>query len=285
MDLIQAIVLGIVQGLTEFLPISSTAHLRIVPSLLGWNDPGAAFTASIQLGTLLAVLIYFRRDLWAALVGWLKSFRGGEAAKTTDAKLGWAIVIGSIPIGVLGLLFQKRIEGSLRSLYVIAGALIVMGILMWIADRVPDRMKSLDQTSVGAGIWVGFWQAIALIPGASRSGSTITGALFWGMDRETAARFSFMLSVPAILAAALYSFKQHAQELLHDMLVPMLVANLFSFITGYAAIAFLIKFLQTKGPTVFVVYRVALGVLLLVLLSRGILTPMVGIPEAVGTGN
>lgn len=285
MELVQAVVLGIIQGLTEFLPISSTAHLRIVPSLLGWPDPGAAFTATIQLGTLLAVLIYFRRELGRAFMAWIRSFKGGDASKTPDAKLGWAIVIGTIPIGVCGLLFQKSIENSLRSLYVIAASLIVMGLLMLVADRVKDRKKGLSQTSPADGLWVGLWQALALIPGASRSGSTITGALFGGMDRETAARFSFLLSVPAVFIAAVFSLKTHAKELLGSGLVPVVVANLFSFAVGYASIAFLLKILQSKGPIVFVIYRVALGVLLLVLLARGVLTPMAGIPVPAVSGN
>lgn len=280
MDLIQAVVLGIVQGFTEFLPISSTAHVRVVPSLLGWDDPGAAFTAAIQLGSLLAILIYFRRELGGAFLGWAKSLRGGDAARTPEARLGWAIVVGTIPIGVFGLMFQDEIEGSLRSLYVIAFALIGMGVLMMVGDTRPDTKFKLEDTSWRDGLWVGLWQAIALIPGASRSGSTITGALFAGMDRPTAARFSFLLSVPAIFLAGVFSIKAHATELLRGGLMPLLVANALSFVTGYIAIAFLIRYLQSRGPLLFVAYRILLGALLLVLLRMGYLDPLAGLPEA-----
>ena len=277
MDLIQAIVLGIVQGLTEFLPISSTAHLRIVPSLLGWNDPGAAFTASIQLGTLIAIVAYFARDLYVALRGWLGSFRGGEAARTPEAKMGWAIVVGTIPIGICGFVFKDAIEGSLRSLNVIAFSLIGMGVLMLVADSIGSKRRGTDRVTPKDGLWVGLWEAAALIPGASRSGSTITGALFAGFDRAAAARFSFLLSVPAILIAGVFSIAEHRKELLGDNFVPMLVANLFSFVFGYLSIAFLIRFLQRHGIRAFVLYRVVLGVIVLYLLWTGILTPMTGI--------
>lgn len=277
MDLIQAIVLGIVQGLTEFLPISSTAHLRIVPSLLGWNDPGAAFTASIQLGTLVAIVAYFAKDLCVALRGWLGSFRGGEAARTPEAKMGWAIVVGTIPIGICGFVFKDAIEGSLRSLYVIAFSLIGMGALMLVADSIGAKRRGTDSVTPKDGLWVGLWEAAALIPGASRSGSTITGALFAGFDRAAAARFSFLLSVPAILIAGVFSIAEHRKELLGDNLVPMLVANLFSFVFGYLSIAFLIRFLQRRGIRAFVLYRVVLGVIVLYLLWTGLLAPMTGI--------
>lgn len=277
MDLIQAIVLGIVQGLTEFLPISSTAHLRIVPSLLGWNDPGAAFTASIQLGTLVAIVAYFAKDLYVALRGWLGSFRGGEAARTPEAKMGWAIVVGTIPIGICGFVFKDAIEGSLRSLYVIAFSLIGMGALMLVADSIGAKRRGTDSVTPKDGLWVGLWEAAALIPGASRSGSTITGALFAGFDRAAAARFSFLLSVPAILIAGVFSIAEHRKELLGDNLVPMLVANLFSFVFGYLSIAFLIRFLQRRGIRAFVLYRVVLGVIVLYLLWTGLLAPMTGI--------
>lgn len=277
MDLIQAIVLGIVQGLTEFLPISSTAHLRLVPSLFGWDDPGAAFTASIQLGTLAAIVAYFAKDLWVAFRAWLGSFRGGEAARTPQARMGWAIVVGTIPIGICGILFKDAIEGSLRSLYVISASLIGMGVLMLLAERFGAQRRGTGEVTVKDGLWVGLWQAIALIPGASRSGSTITGALIAGFDREAAARFSFLLSVPAILIAGVFSVVEHRKELLGENLLPMVMANVFSFIFGYVSIAFLIRFLQRHGIRVFVLYRVVIGLLLLYLLWTGALAPMTGI--------
>jgi undecaprenyl-diphosphatase len=280
--LIEAIVLGIVQGLTEFLPISSTAHIRIIPALMGWPDPGAAFTAAIQLGTLLAVLIYFRNDLARAFVGWTRGLRGGEAAQTPEARLGWAIAFGSIPIIVFGVLFKDAIETTLRSLYVICATLIGMGLLLWFAEKKGVQARGLDSVRPVEGLAVGLWQAVALIPGASRSGSTMTGALLAGFDRATAARFSFLLSVPSILAAGVYSLVQHRDALLDantGLLVPVLVANAAAFVSGYWAIAFLIRFLQTRSVGIFVIYRVALGLALLGLLAGGVLAPDAGLPR------
>ena len=276
MDLIQAIVLGIVQGLTEFLPISSTAHLRILPALLGWKDPGSAFTAVIQLGTLIAVLIYFREDLGKAIVGWFKGFKGGDEAKSIDAKMGWAIFIGTLPILVLALIFQKKIETQLRSLQIIGWSLIGMAILLFIAEQVGQRKKKLKDVMPQDGLRVGLWQCIALIPGASRSGSTITGGLFDGFDRATAARFSFLLSVPSVFAAAVFELVKYRHDFEGSLLVPSIVANVFSFIVGYWSIGFLIKFLQTKSVRVFVGYRLVLGILILALIQTGRLNPMAG---------
>jgi undecaprenyl-diphosphatase len=271
-DLIKAIVLGIVQGFTEWLPISSTAHLRLVPALLGWEDPGAAFTAAIQLGTMLAVLIYFGKDLWAILRGWLGSLAGRSQDRQSKA-LGWAIVVGTIPVIVCGLAFKDRIENDWRSLYVIATALIGMGLLLAFAEWKGAKRRNLDELTIRDGLWVGLWQAISLIPGSSRSGSCITGGLFAGMERGTAARFAFLLSVPSILAAGVYSLYKHRGELLGEQLTPMLVANVFSFAVGYATIAFLMRFLQKHPPTVFIVYRVALGLAILAMLQTGHLKP------------
>jgi len=273
LGVIEAILLGIVQGITEWLPISSTAHLRIVPALLGRPDPGAAFTATIQLGTLLAVLVYFGRDLIRIFVGWCRGLRGGEAARREEARLGWAIVVGTVPIVVCGMLFQHWIKNDLRSLYVIASSLIGMGLVMAVAERVGRRTKGLDRLGVAAGLWIGVWQAIALIPGASRSGSTISGGLFAGFDRETAARFSFLLSVPSVLAAGLKELKDEWTEIVGLHLTPVIVASLVSFVVGYGSIAFLMKYLQTRSTVVFVVYRVLLGVAILVLLQQGLLKP------------
>ena len=279
MGLIEAMVLGLVQGLTEFLPISSTAHLRIVPALVGWPDPGAAFTAVIQLGTLAAVLVYFRTDLCAAALAWWRSLRGGTNATSASSRLGWAIFVGTLPIVVCGLLFKASIENELRSLQVVAWSLIVMGLVMGIADRLAYAPRELDEVRTRDGWWVGIWQAIALIPGASRSGSTISGALFSRFDRASAARFSFLLSVPSVFAAGVYSVKEHAPEMRHD-LEPVLVATVVSFVVGYASIAFLLRYLQTRGLWPFVVYRLLLGVAILGLLSQGTLKPDTGLPPS-----
>lgn len=276
MELIQAIVLGIVQGLTEFLPISSTAHLRIVPALLGWKDPGAAFTAVIQLGTLLAVLIYFRRELASAFGGWLRGLRGGEAAKTPEARMGWAIFFGTIPIVLLGFALKHQIETKLRSLQVIGWSLIGMAVLLFIAERIGTRERKIKDVTVLDGVWVGLWQAVALIPGASRSGSTITGGLLKGFDRAAAAKFSFLLSFPSILAAGLYEMVKYRHDFAGPLLVPVIVANVCSFVVGYWSIGVLIRFLQQKSVTTFVIYRACLGILILALIQLGTLSPFAG---------
>ncbi|HSI74167.1 MAG TPA: undecaprenyl-diphosphate phosphatase, partial [Fimbriimonas sp.] len=269
-DLLTAIIMGIVQGATEFLPISSTAHLRIVPELLGKPDPGAAFTAVIQLGTVAAVLIYFGKDLWKALRGWGLSLVGKEDKNSVDARMGWGVFWGTFPIMIFGFAFKHQIKSDeMRSLYVIAWALIVMGILMLVAERVGKKDKPMNSATVRDGIVIGLWQCLALVPGVSRSGSTITGALFSGFDRPTAARYSFLLSVPAITIAGLYELWDERHNILGPSLMPAIVATLVSFVVGYAAIAFLIKYLQKHGIAVFVLYRFLLAALLLVMLSTG----------------
>ncbi|MCE9559635.1 MAG: undecaprenyl-diphosphate phosphatase [Armatimonadetes bacterium] len=280
MDLIQAIVLGIIQGLTEWLPISSTAHLRIIPALLGWQDPGSAFTAVIQLGTLAACLIYFREDLGRAFSGWFKSLKGGEAAKTQDAKMGWAIFIGTIPIIIFGLLFKNNITGNLRGLNIVAYALIFVGLLMLVAEKIGSKKRTVEQITPRDGLIIGLWQAVALIPGSSRSGSTITGGMFAGFDRASAARFSFLLSVPSVLAAGVKELISERHELSSLNMSSVIVCTLVSFVVGYASIAFLVKFLQKNSTTGFVVYRICLGVLLLFLLNSGQLKPDTGLAPA-----
>lgn len=276
MDLIQAIILGIVQGLTEFLPISSTAHLRIIPALLGWKDPGSAFTAVIQLGTLVAVLIYFRKDLGSAIAGWFRGMKGGDEAKTLDARMGWAIFIGTLPILVLAVVFQKKIETQLRSLEVIGWSLIGMAIVLALAEMKGSRKRELNDVKPHDGLIIGLWQCIALIPGASRSGSTISGGLFSGFDRPSAARFSFLLSVPSVFAAAVFEMVKYRHDFSGPLLKAAIIANIFSFIVGYWSIGFLIKFLQTRSVMTFVAYRVVLGIIILALVQTGRLDPMAG---------
>lgn len=279
MEYLRAIVYGIVQGLTEFLPISSTAHIRIVPSLLGWEDPGAAFTAVIQFGTVLAVLIYFARDLGAAFMAWVRSF-GKDGAKSPEARMGWAIFVGTIPVVVAGLAFRHQIKSdAVRSLYVVAGSLIVMGIIMFVAEMVGKRQRKIESVVAQDGLVVGLWQCLALIPGMSRSGTTISGALFAGFDRATAARFSFLLSVPSVLGAGLFELWDERKSLSHNV-GPTVLATIVSFIVGYASIAFLIKYLQKHGIKAFVIYRLALGILLLVLLQTHVLSPGTGAKPA-----
>jgi undecaprenyl-diphosphatase len=264
MTIWQSILLGIIQGLTEYLPVSSTAHLRIVPALLGWNDPGAAFTAVIQLGTLVAVLAYFWRDIIAITRDTL----------TGKSQMGWMIVVGTIPVVVLGLLFKHHIESTLRSLYVIAAAMIGLALVLAVAEWLECRRKALrtmEQVGWLDAIVVGLAQAVALIPGSSRSGCTITGALFCGLSRETAARFSFLLSLPAVFAAGIFELIKARHELLatQEHVHDLIAATVVSFIVGYASIAFLLGYLKKHTTWLFILYRLALGAVLLALLLTG----------------
>ena len=271
MSIFQAIVLGIVQGLTEFLPISSTGHLRIVPAFLGWEDPGAAFTAVTQLGTMAAVLLFFREDLRRIARAWLGSLRRPELRKSLDARTGWYIIIGTIPIGIFGLAFKDQIENGARDLYLIGSALIVLGLVLLLAERVGTRDRNLEQLNRRDGIVVGLAQALALIPGVSRSGATITAGLFLGFDRTAAARFSFLLSIPAVVLSGLLELGSilGSEEGDDTSLLALGVATLMAFIVGYASIALLLRYLTRHSTIVFVVYRVALGSLVLVLVGSG----------------
>ena len=268
MNALEAIVLGIVQGLTEFLPISSTGHLRIVPAFLGWEDPGAAFTAVTQLGTLAAVLLYFRNDLWRIAIAWIRGLRDPEIRRTTDSRLGWYILIGTIPIGIFGLAFSDQIEGEARNLNLIGTTLIVLGLVLLLAERTGKRERDLDDLTIRDGIAIGFAQAAALVPGVSRSGATLTMGLFLNLERAAAARYSFLLSVPAVVLSGLFELKDIGGEGAVGA-GPTAIATVFAFVSGYAAIAFLIKFLATNSTLVFVVYRVVLGAVVLSLVSAG----------------
>ncbi len=271
MDFIQAIVLGIVQGLTEFLPISSSGHLLLVPALLHWKDAGTGFTAVIQLGTVLATWIYFRDDLKNAVTAWYKSIAQPELRKTTDARIGWGVFFGTLPIVFLGLPIKKwaEIHGFDRNIQLTAILLIVMGIVLFVADRFFSGKRNRDSFRPMDGVWMGIWQACALFPGASRSGSTMTGGFFLGLDRTAAARVSFLLSIPSVTAAGLYELFKARKELLDAGIGQTLVSTAVSFVVGYIAVAYLIKFLQTQSTLVFTIYRVILGVVILVLFAQG----------------
>jgi undecaprenyl-diphosphatase len=266
----QAIVLGIVQGLTEFLPISSTAHLRIVPAFLGWEDPGAAFTAVTQLGTMTAVLLFFRADLWRIASAWVASLRRPERRSDTDARMGWYIILGTIPIGVFGLIFSDQIESGARSLYVIGTTMIVLGLLLLHAERVGRRDRDLDDIARRDGIAIGFAQACALVPGVSRSGATITAGLLLGFDRASAARYSFLLSVPAVVLSGVFELRHVGSEG-GAPVGSTILATLLAFIVGYASIAFLLRWLAHHSTIVFVVYRVVVGALVLTLAGAGVI--------------
>ncbi|MDQ3934375.1 MAG: undecaprenyl-diphosphate phosphatase [Actinomycetota bacterium] len=268
MSVLEAIVLGIVQGLTEFLPISSTAHLRIVPAFLGWDDPGAAFTAVTQLGTMAAVLAYFRNDLWRIAVAWIRGLRDPEVRRSTDSRLGWYIILGTIPISIFGLAFSEQIEDEARSLSLIGTTLIVLGLILLLAERVGKRERDLDDLNLRDGIAIGFAQALALIPGVSRSGATLTAGLFLNLERAAAARYSFLLSVPAVVLSGVFELRHIGGEEGAGAGATA-VATLLAFVSGYLSIAFLLRFLVTHTTFVFVAYRVMLGAVVLSLVAAG----------------
>lgn len=270
MNVLQAIVLGIVQGLTEFLPISSTAHLRIVPAFLGWDDPGAAFSAVIQLGTMLAVVVYFWRDIVRIVSTWFRSLFRRELRGELDARMGWYIGLGTIPIGIFGFAFRDQIETAARDLRITGTVLIVFALVLLVAEKVGSKRRPLEQLTTRDAIVIGSFQVLSLIPGVSRSGSTITGGLFMGLNREAAARYSFLLSIPAVVASGLFQLKDAIGAGGVGWL-PTLVATVVSFASGYAAIAWLLRFLAKHSTIVFVVYRVALGALVLALVYAGVL--------------
>jgi undecaprenyl-diphosphatase len=311
----ESVVLGIVQGLTEFLPISSTGHLRIVPALAGWEDPGAAFTAVTQLGTMAAVVLFFRADLLRIGLAWLRSIQplggvgsavepgaapnpsapdlpGAEplhgtaanpaplagrplrarfAALDHDARLGWYILFATIPIGIFGLAFKDQIENGARDLYLIGSALIVVGFVMLAAEKVGKRSRDIEDVNGRDGGVIGLAQTLALIPGVSRSGATISAGLFMGLDRTSAARFSFLLSVPAVVLSGLFELAgiisgSEQQDVSTGKLI---LSTTLAFVVGYAAIAWMLRYLTSHSTLVFVVYRVILGTLVLVLVSTG----------------
>ncbi len=274
MSWFEAIVLGLVQGLTEFLPISSSAHLRIIAALAGWHDPGAAFTAVTQIGTETAVILYFRRDIGRIISTWVRSLRRPELRSHLDARMGWLVIVGTIPIGVLGVTLKETIEGPFRDLRLIAATLIVLGIILGVADRFATQRLKLDDLSVRDGLLFGLAQSMALIPGVSRSGATITGGLLLGYTREAAARYSFLLAIPAVLASGFFELSGIGGS--HVSWGPTIVATLIAFLVGYAAIAWFLRYISTRSFAPFVIYRIALGVLILVLVGAGVLAPESG---------
>ena len=277
MSWLEAIILGIVQGLTEFLPISSTGHLRIVPAFAGWSDPGAAFTAIVQLGTTLAVLIYFREDLLRVARAWFRSLRDPSVRGDVDARLGWYLIIATIPIVIFGFIFKDQIETGARDLYLIGIVLILFSFVMLAAERMGRQVRDEKSVVRRDAIVIGLAQALALVPGVSRSGSTISAGLFLGMKREVAARFSFLMSLPAIVLAALFEMRgvisgSDALETKAGESISageVVVSCFFAFVVGYFAIAFLLRFLTRHGLEVFVVYRIVLGIAVLALVSSG----------------
>ncbi|WP_422114532.1 undecaprenyl-diphosphate phosphatase [Brachybacterium sp. UNK5269] len=289
MSFIEAVILGLVQGLTEFLPISSSAHVRVVGELMSpGQDPGAAFTAIIQLGTETAVLIYFWQDITRIIGKWFRALAGRVPHSDLDVRMGWLVILGSIPIGVLGLLFEDQIDHGLRNLYITATMLIVFGILLGLADRIAPQRKELKELTVRDGILFGLAQALALIPGVSRSGGTITAGLLMGYTRQAAARYAFLLAVPAVFASGLYKAAQEVPALLtadgraaaaaagEPSLMAIVVATAVAFGIGYAVIVWFMRIIENRSYLMFVVYRIAAGLLLLALLVSGVVDPLGG---------
>jgi undecaprenyl-diphosphatase len=272
----EAVVLGLVQGLTEFLPISSSAHLRVVGEASGWGDPGAAFTAITQIGTEAAVLLYFRRDIARIVVSWLRSLVDRSVRSDPDARMGWLIIIGSVPIVVLGLLFQDDIETTFRDLRVVAIALVAFSLVLYWADRVGRKQRELRQLTVRDGLLFGLAQAMALVPGVSRSGGTITMGLFLGYTRAAAARYSFLLAIPAVLGSGFFQvYETLTGGVTGEQIAwgPTALATVIAFAVGLSVIAWLLRYLDRGTFTPFVVYRVVLGLALLALVGVGVLAP------------
>ncbi|NED97582.1 undecaprenyl-diphosphate phosphatase [Phytoactinopolyspora alkaliphila] len=295
MEWFQAVVLGVLQGLTEFLPISSSAHLRIYPQLFGWQDPGAAFTAVTQIGTETAVILYFIKDIGRIINAWTRSLFGGGTGSArmsasapgsvsagkhrrlnydpAEARLGWFVILGTVPIVVAGIALKDVIEGDFRSLWIIGTTLIVLGIVLGIADSVGSKNRSVGDLRLRDALLVGLAQALALVPGVSRSGASISMGLLLGLDRPTAARFAFLLAIPAVLGAGIYEWPSAMSEGSVYGMGPTLVATVVSFVVGYSVIAWLFRWLNRGSFAPFVTYRILLGALTLILLTTGTLAP------------
>jgi undecaprenyl-diphosphatase len=273
MNFLDSLILGLVQGLTEFLPISSSAHVQLVQSLLATEltkPQLTAFIATIQLGTEAAVLIYFWKDIVRIIGAWFKS--GFSKDPSADAKMGWLVIVGSLPVVIVGLLFKDVIENDLRNLWIVSFTLIFFGLLLGLADYLGKKNKPISELTTKHGIIFGLGQMLAVIPGVSRSGGTITAGLLLGYTREAAARYSFLLAIPAVLASGLYEFAKTYQDLPSDGLLWTAIATLVSFATGLAVIAYLLRYLSKGSFAPFVIWRIAVGVLILVLLNTGVVS-------------
>jgi undecaprenyl-diphosphatase len=274
MGWLEALVLGIVQGLTEFLPVSSSAHQSIVGQFFGGRDPGAAFTAITQLGTEAAVIIFFRKDIWLIIRNWFGSLTGRVPRNDPEARMGWLVILGSIPIVLLGLLFQDAIDSSLRNLWITAAMLGGFGIVIGIADRFARNVRPLESLTWGHGIIFGLAQCLALVPGVSRSGATIAAGLTLGYKREAAARYSFLLAIPAVVGSGLFKLADISSDPVRPAWGPILLATVIAFVIGYAVIAWLLRYISTHNFLPFVIYRIALAVVVVILLVTGVLTPL-----------
>ncbi|MEU4834725.1 undecaprenyl-diphosphate phosphatase [Streptosporangium sp. NPDC023615] len=269
----EAVVLGLIQGLTEFLPISSSAHIRVVSAFFGWQDPGAAFTAVIQLGTEAAVVIYFRKEIWEIVSTWTRSLWTPALRSHHAARMGWYVIVGTIPIVILGLLFKDSIEGAFRDLRLIGTTLIVFGLVLWFADHAARNRLTLERhLSFTHALVYGFAQSLALIPGVSRSGGTISAGLLLDYRREEAAKYSFLLAIPAVLGAGFLELFKIGEGPAPEW-GPTILATVISFVVGYLAVSWFLKYISTHRFTGFVIYRIILGVVIIALVSTGVLDP------------
>jgi undecaprenyl-diphosphatase len=271
-DFFRAVVLGLIQGLTEFLPISSSAHLAIFPKFFGWDDPGAAFTAVIQIGTELAVVLYFWRDIITIAGGWLRGLFSADAREALEWRMGWFVIIGSVPIVVLGVLFQDTIKHQFRHVVLIAIALIVFGVILGFAERWGLKNRPIEKLTMRDAVLFGLAQACALFPGVSRSGGTISMGLLLGYDRKAATRYAFLLAIPAVLGAGIYNLKDIPDQANAYGTGPTIVATVVSFVVGLAVIRWLLNYVSTRSYTPFVIYRIGLGVLVLVLVATSVIS-------------
>ncbi|MEE2037312.1 undecaprenyl-diphosphate phosphatase [Nocardiopsis sp. CT-R113] len=275
MSIFEAVVLGLIQGLTEFLPVSSSAHLRVFAAFFNWPDPGAAFTAVSQIGTELAVVVYFRRRIWAVITTWCRSLADRDLRGDVNARMGWYVIIASIPIGVLGLLLEEQIDGVFRDLRLIALSLIVFGVILGAVDHYARRQNELEDLTLGRGLVFGLFQCLALVPGVSRSGATITGGRLLGFTRPAAAEFAFLIAMPAVFASGLYKMLDIGGNEYAGW-GATIVGTLVAFVVGYVVIAWLMRFISTHSFMPFVVYRIILGIVILALVYFGVLSPQGG---------
>lgn len=270
----EALVLGIVQGLTEFLPVSSSAHQSIVGQFFGGRDPGAAFTAINQLGTEAAVIVYFRHDIAGIIRSWVGSLVGRVPRDDPQARMGWLVIIGSVPIVLLGLAFQDAIDSALRNLWITVAMLAGFGVVIGVADRLARNVRPLESLTWGHGIVFGLAQSLALVPGVSRSGATISAGLALGYTREAAARYSFLLAIPAVVGSGVFKLADVSSDPTPPAWGPILLATVVAFVIGYAVIAWLLRYISTHNFLPFVVYRLALAAVVVVLLLSGVLQPL-----------
>jgi undecaprenyl-diphosphatase len=273
-DLLPAVLLGIIQGLTEFIPVSSTAHLRIVPALLSMPDPGAAYSAVIQLGTLVSLIAYFYRDLMGFAAAFFSGIRKGQLFEDEKARMVWYLGAGTVPIAVLGLLFASAIKGELRSLYVISASLVFFALVLWAVDHFSRKEREIHGFNLKDALLIGLAQSLALIPGASRSGVTLMMGLMLGFRRDVSMRLSFLLSIPAVALSGLYELYDERHALMEAGMGGLVVATVVSAVVGYASVAFLLRYLRTHNTGIFVGYRIGLGIGILFLLYKGALVAM-----------